>query len=100
LTTVRLYILRHERALDSVTSRFYEEIHELERKEKDHRTSDERLRAAEEARIAQELAAEEAERNRRRLAAETETERQRLVAEEAARMKEQEDEATGSQEEV
>ncbi|RXW15173.1 hypothetical protein EST38_g10675 [Candolleomyces aberdarensis] len=83
LTTVRLYILRHECALGSVTSRFREEIHELEQRGSDHRTSEEKLLAAEEARMVQELAVKEEERRVQELRALEEAEEARLAAEEA-----------------
>ncbi|KAJ2931487.1 hypothetical protein H1R20_g5548, partial [Candolleomyces eurysporus] len=85
LTTVRLYILRHECSLDSVTSRFSEEIHELEQIESDHRTSEERLLAAEEARMVQELALKEEERRVQELKVLEEVEAARLAAEEEKR---------------
>ncbi|KAJ2911760.1 hypothetical protein MD484_g8653, partial [Candolleomyces efflorescens] len=83
LTTVRLYILRHDRALDLVASRFYEEIRHLEQLEDAHRTTEERFRVSE----------EEAEGNLAQPVAETDAERE-------ANPKEQEDGATGVREEV
>ncbi|KAJ2931470.1 hypothetical protein H1R20_g5551, partial [Candolleomyces eurysporus] len=42
LTTVRLYILRHERCVESCASRFRKELHKLEQMERDHMSAAEK----------------------------------------------------------
>ncbi|KAJ2924521.1 hypothetical protein H1R20_g12547, partial [Candolleomyces eurysporus] len=53
LTTVRLYILRHEQCVESCASRFREEIHALEQTGRDHMSATER-RMEEEKRLEEE----------------------------------------------
>ncbi|KAJ2919951.1 hypothetical protein MD484_g473, partial [Candolleomyces efflorescens] len=79
LTTVRLYILRHEQSIEraSIISRFREEIHALEKSESDHMSTEER-RVEEEKRV---------EEERQRLKREEEEK----VAEEKQRAKEKEE---------
>jgi actin-related protein len=80
LTTVRLYILRHERCFEPapVPSRFGKEVHQLEQMEKDHMSAEER-RVEEEKRL-------EEERQRH------DREEQQRLAEEKARAEREEEE--------
>jgi hypothetical protein len=80
LTSVRLYILRHERCFEpaSVPSRFGEEVHQLEQMERDHMSAEER-RVEEEKRL-------EEERQRH------DREEQQRLAEEKARAEREEEE--------
>ncbi|KAJ2924544.1 hypothetical protein H1R20_g12554, partial [Candolleomyces eurysporus] len=77
LTTVRLYILRHERCFDSLATRFCEEIHSLGQMERAHMSVKEK-RMEEEKKLEEERLMHDRE------------EKQRLKEEEEQRVKEEE----------
>ncbi|RXW23166.1 hypothetical protein EST38_g2703 [Candolleomyces aberdarensis] len=91
LTTVRLYILRHERCFDA--TRFCEEIHSLEKMERDHMSVEEK-RIEEEKRLEEERLRHDREEKQR-----LKEEEEERVKEEERQMKEEEEERQMKEEE-